>query len=518
MGSCEPSLQECKEDPSKAATNTGASTGLNWMASWLKSSTVEQIRARTAGMSQDGRDKLTAALALVEAEVHGEEEAEVHEEEESHLAAALSSCLQASIRDPQISKQACEKALAWCEESGADCIKDILDADCVDELSKVINVKPEKLRKLFSVCVAGRAPPPGMYDLTTPLGQAESSWGRRESKTLSLVATEPSHGGNRQVPPSQWGLSVGQFNDFLFSCQQNVDRVSEESWDRLRSMKIEEDGKVLKEAEVVNCYQVNDSFIKPLTRGKGSSISLLCNAVEPLDTDIMISHTWAENLVEVHEAINDRAETASRNAGQDASSFVIWFCLLSIYQPGSEPEDPGPTIQEQLAKDPFKCVISSDNLKFMCLVINSRHDPYKRLWCVHELYTALSVEDGLPDGDKRKGGTRLVKDAEGVPHVAFEGFVVAEFSQRAWRTYREQIVGWTCDQARAAGLSSVDWEKRQELWPEYAFWRQRIDCAKAECSLPEDTAMIQKAVECHGGWDRMNDRIARFRRPPAVGE
>ena len=115
--------------------------------------------------------------------------------------------------------------------------------------------------------------------------------------------------------------------------------------------------------------------------------------------------------------------------------------------------------------------------------------------CLYELIVALEVMQKYAKGDS---------------------FVVVEFSQRAWDVYRRRIVAWAEGEAVAAGLSNEQWKNRHELEPEYAYYRQAIKCEQATCYQPEDEAMIRGKVEAKaGGGERLNDRMARFRRPRA---
>ena len=65
---------------------------------------------------------------------------------------------------------------------------------------------------------------------------------------------------------------------------------------------------------------------------------------------------------------------------------------------------------------------------------------------------------------------------------------------------------------RGVDVSLMDEE--QQLQTIYAFHRQDIKCEDAKCGEAKDSAMIRRKVEAkEGGWDRINDRMARFRMP-----
>jgi len=289
---------------------------------------------------------------------------------------------------------------------------------------------------------------------------------------LAVAAQRVAHGGNRTVPPNQWGMTVGQFNKFVDMC-----RGCTATWRALAAST--DHGK---RPGIVNGYQLCEAFVKPLTRGTGCGVALLLNPEVPLEAEAMMSHTWAEDILEVQEAINDRAAQDGR--GRD---LVIWFCIFANYQPG---DSAGPTISEQLLRDPFGSVIRSPHLSFMCLLVTSTQDPYERLWCVYELDVALDVMDAL----ERAGDARA------------RGFVAVEFSQQAVTEYRGRIKEWVRAETDAGVLS-------HELGPEYAYYRQSIKCEEAKCGSLEDQAMITAKVQESGGWERLNRRMASFRMP-----
>ena len=73
----------------------------------------------------------------------------------------------------------------------------------------------------------------------------------------------------------------------------------------------------------------------------------------------------------------------------------LWFCAFAQYQPGDEAFDPGPTVAQQLALDPFGQVIRSLAAPGgMVVVQTSLGDVYARLWCVYEISEALKAQAG----------------------------------------------------------------------------------------------------------------------------
>ena len=57
-----------------------------------------------------------------------------------------------------------------------------------------------------------------------PPGRSNASATGTAPLTMSgarALARRVTHGGNRSVPPQRWGMTVGQFNDFIAMCRQD---------------------------------------------------------------------------------------------------------------------------------------------------------------------------------------------------------------------------------------------------------------------------------------------------------
>ena len=213
----------------------------------------------------------------------------------------------------------------------------------------------------------------------------------------------------------------------------------------------------------------------------------------------MLSHTWAEDMMEVLEAVNDLAlrECKERPSlkGREPDDLVVWFCLFANYQPE---DSAGPSISEQLALDPFGNVIRSPALHFMALVVTSVQDPYERLWCVHELDEALDVMEKY----------KAAGDVRG------KEMVIVEWSEVARVKYCTAMQAWAREQAASQSKEYEQWVAGLEHGVEHAYYMATIDCEKATCSRKEDDAMIRSRVESRTTWTALNDRMAKFRIPP----
>ena len=60
-------------------------------------------------------------------------------------------------------------------------------------------------------------------------------------------------------------------------------------------------------------------FVKPFTKGTGCGVALLLNGQAPKEAQIMMSHTWAEDIHEVQDAVNDCAQDDGR------AQFFFWL-------------------------------------------------------------------------------------------------------------------------------------------------------------------------------------------------
>jgi hypothetical protein len=96
----------------------------------------------------------------------------------------------------------------------------------------------------------------------------------------------PTHGGNWEVDPADWGMPNAQLLLFVEACMATREwhELSQNlTYGQSRSSEIKKEGHV-------NGYQLCDSYVKKWTAGTGCSVSLLMNT-EPRKAEIMISHS-----------------------------------------------------------------------------------------------------------------------------------------------------------------------------------------------------------------------------------
>eukprot|EP00929_Paragymnodinium_shiwhaense_P015522 TRINITY_DN123625_c0_g1_i1.p1 TRINITY_DN123625_c0_g1~~TRINITY_DN123625_c0_g1_i1.p1 ORF type:complete len:708 (+),score=99.24 TRINITY_DN123625_c0_g1_i1:89-2212(+) len=137
-------------------------------------------------------------------------------------------------------------------------------------------------------------------------------------KTIEFGApqtVEDKDGVRYEVEAPYWGLTIGQFGHLLAECQMDS------NWQDSFTMR-----------------DLVENYVKPKTKGKGVGYALLVNNKEPLEVSVMISHAWAENVMEFYHTLH-------RSVGAHESMFI---CALSLYQC----EDGyGPSIEKQLGPD-----------------------------------------------------------------------------------------------------------------------------------------------------------------------
>ena len=199
---------------------------------------------------------------------------------------------------------------------------------------------------------------------------------------------KPAHGGNREVDPTSWGISVKQFETFIRACKATTawaalrDEEQRQVWGPEDSPDY---GKLLKPAGYVSGYQMDQSFVTPWTSGTGSSVSLLMNKQQPLEADFMISHAWSESMEEVLDAVEGDIKLTE--------STTVWFCMFAIFQnqpidwgdPSKGGKDiSGPSILEQLALKPvpFEAVIGMALGMIVLHTTGHNSEPFSRLWYV----------------------------------------------------------------------------------------------------------------------------------------
>ena len=111
--------------------------------------------------------------------------------------------------------------------------------------------------------------------------------------------------------------------------------------------------------------------MKPYTHDTECSVALSLNPHLPVESDLLVSHAWSESILEVQEAVNDRAKTETRRSVNPAA-LGIWIRLFALYDFN---EMPSITLKPS----------------FVCLVVGSRADVCERAWCAQELGIILNM-------------------------------------------------------------------------------------------------------------------------------
>merc|ERR1712159_604193 len=100
--------------------------------------------------------------------------------------------------------------------------------------------------------------------------------------------------------------------------------------------------------------------------------------------DLMLSHSWREDMEEMQGAVRRTYSNSAVNGLSLDMDTTLWFCCFAQYQVGDQY---GPSVEEQLRLRPFETVIM--DVKVMVAVHTTKDDLYSRLWCVHELSVAM---------------------------------------------------------------------------------------------------------------------------------
>lgn len=232
-------------------------------------------------------------------------------------------------------------------------------------MRKCIHMKSSKLR------VAG--------DSTSSEQAIRESWNPHTSVVISntrpvFLATDgevkPLMLGERQKEkPEMWAMTLGQWNKFIDYCRASS------KWQEIKKCS---------RNECVNLHDMVKHFVIPWSLGTGCSIALLMNTDEPLEAQVMLSHSWEEDMEECQEAVN----MYFKSEGIPVET-PVWFCGFSQYQPEDIPEV---NIEEQIKLEPFTSVIKSESVRNggrMIAVHTTQGDLYERMWCVREVGEAM---------------------------------------------------------------------------------------------------------------------------------
>lgn len=209
-----------------------------------------------------------------------------------------------------------------------------------------------------------------------------------------------------------WGITAAQFVAFITKCKtsRKWNQLKTTIQDRKFQKGHPQAGKCMPAPGYVSAHTLNQFFIKPLTAGTGCGLALLVNNAAPKSCDLMLSHSWNEDMDEVVNALQNYLSLKSL-----PTSTVVWFCCFALYQPG---DAFGPTVSVQCAitPPPFEQAIAAAKKKLgmacihtdtMC--IDDRHvnrngvdNMYSRLWCVYELHAAkkLAAKTYIAPSDK----------------------------------------------------------------------------------------------------------------------
>lgn len=153
-----------------------------------------------------------------------------------------------------------------------------------------------------------------------------NAWVRMGScQAVIMPAAQPQRANGNMYWPEYWGISRQQLKDLLRELRSTPGWKSDN-----------------------NVYDLVKEFIVPWTKGTGMGYALKVNAASPLEANVMVSHSWAENAEAFFETI------LRSTSGDD----VLFVCALSLYQ---AEDGAGPTVDQQVGsysiESPFRRVL-----------------------------------------------------------------------------------------------------------------------------------------------------------------
>lgn len=252
------------------------------------------------------------------------------------------------------------------------------------------------------------------------------------------------------VPPNEWGMTLAQWAAFITGC-----RMCENEWRDLENDTSRKDPEIVDKH--VNLYQMVNEYVKPWTSNLGNSIALLMNNATPLKSETMLSHAWAEDMIEAMVAVLSKASISGMHF-----KTVVWFCAFAQYQPGDQEGDCGPGVAAQLALDPFRAVIDSNPRFGMMVIHTSTAELYGRLWCVYEVNAS--------------------EDSKVVCSGAMSMTYFQEFMKK--RLLHKKSADEIC----------------------------KCHSDEAKCWSKDDEAMIKGKIEAGIGYEKLNQKILDFRK------
>jgi len=220
------------------------------------------------------------------------------------------------------------------------------------------------------------------------------------------------------------------------------------------------------EKRFVNMHDATREFVTPWSMGTGCGLALLMTGDQEHSAEVMLSHSWGEDIEEMQDAVRSAAEV--RHIPPES---YLWFCCFANYQAN---DSCGPSVQDQVDMKPFKIVVHTVQRAFgMIAVHTTKDDLYSRLWCVHEIDEATRVKEG--------------HDAN--ISAAFSQTYIDDVSGRCLRFFERGFDDEGCQ--RAAGIGA--------------------DTIRARCSRAEDERVLVSAIMEHGGFVQLDATISQFR-------
>ncbi len=257
------------------------------------------------------------------------------------------------------------------------------------------------------------------------VAQEEQAASAKRNKSDRLAQAKEQYGKNLGytgatqdgLGPEMWGITLQQLKDV----------ISDPDFDQ--SIKAKYMG--TRVSGGMTMRQVVHKILEKRTAGKGVGYALLVNKAKPLRAKVMVSHSWEEDYEHFVSALDESGEEGP-----------FWICATAIYQ-CNDIEDV--TVDKQLgphpSTGPFATVLKQAD-KMVC-VMTPESDIYTRLWCVYEMYVAVSfgVSVGMAYFSESKGWGGSGQIYSNSAMETANGIIKTIDAECSWETDTETIQG-----------------------------------------------------------------------------
>jgi len=170
-----------------------------------------------------------------------------------------------------------------------------------------------------------------------------------------------------RIPPEKWCITRTEFHEFTRDVRalwkQGVFPANDRDLDTRQNSS----------SYGPNLYEVNEHYVKPVTRRAGGMSYALMKHPEGLRCQVFISHAWAEGIFELDDLVRRGWPRLQLYAN-------LYCCLLA----NPQNLDISALLNVPPVESPFAKAMQSAS--HLLVIPNDRFSIYTRLWCVYEAY------------------------------------------------------------------------------------------------------------------------------------